>query len=415
MSTTKGWEKVKAAEAAKGINPIFDLVTSKPQGLLGEKSSKKLIDLSLGDPTLYGNFDLSPKVTEAVNQALESKKCNGYLPAAGKMEARKAVADRYSGGYCKLDYTDVFLTSGGCGAIDLAISVLANRGDNVLIPRPGFTMYKTAAMVRGVEHKMYNLLADRKWEVDLEQLESLIDSRTRAVLINNPSNPCGSNFSKEHLLDILALCEKYHIPVITDEIYHGMVFTGEVFYPLSTISESVPVLTVGGLAKQYLVPGWRVGWVTLHDPLKVFSPIKKGLSSLSDMLITVTSFIQKAIPAILDPSNVTEEFHADVRSRLEQHATICEQRLNSIPGLKAATKPQGSMYVMGLVDYSKFRPEVADYFSFFHALKHEENVSILPGDLFDFPDSFRFVITPPPELLNEAFDRIHAFCTRHLL
>jgi tyrosine aminotransferase len=116
----------------------------------------------------------------------------------------------------------------------------------------------------------------------LTHLESLVDSRTRAVLVNNPSNPCGAVYTEEHLRDIIHACERHHLPIIADEIYADMVriisiknslnivyflkvFSNNTFYFLGILSENVPVLSCGGISKRFICPGWRVGWIVLHD------------------------------------------------------------------------------------------------------------------------------------------------------
>ena len=96
-------------------------------------------------------------------------------------------------------------------------------------------------------------------------MEQLIDKDTVAIVVGDPSNPCGSVFSKQHLLDILAVAEKNSLPIIADEIYADLVFKGQHSYPIASLSKNVPVLTCGGLGKKYLVPGWRVGWILIHD------------------------------------------------------------------------------------------------------------------------------------------------------
>jgi len=123
----------------------------------------------------------------------------------------------------------VILASGCSHAIDLSICVLATHGQNILIPRPGFPLYKTLTSVYGIQYKQYNLLADKNWSIDLKHLESLIDENTAAIVVNNPSNPCGSVFSRKHLLEILELAEKYKKPIIADEIYDKFVFTQEIY------------------------------------------------------------------------------------------------------------------------------------------------------------------------------------------
>jgi tyrosine aminotransferase len=92
----------------------------------------------------------------------------------------------------------------------------------------------------------YNLLPDENWAVDLAHLEAQIDSRTKAILVNNPSNPCGNVLSRENLEGVLAIAERHRLPVIADEIYGKMTFTGHVFYPMASLTTTVPVLAVGG-------------------------------------------------------------------------------------------------------------------------------------------------------------------------
>lgn len=109
----------------------------------------------------------------------------------------------------------------------MSICVLAGPGQNILIPRPGFPLYKTLTSVYGVHYKQYNLIAEQNWAIDIEHLESLIDENTAAIVINNPSNPCGSVFSRKHLIQILDLAERYRKPIISDEIYDKFVFSPE--------------------------------------------------------------------------------------------------------------------------------------------------------------------------------------------
>ena len=138
----------------------------------------------------------------------------------------------------------MIFASGCSGALDLCISVLANPGQNILIPRPGFSLYKTLAESMSIHVKHYNLLViilthslrlpgkysfchgfqpEKNWEVDTEHLQSLIDEDTAAIVVNNPSNPCGSVYTAQHIRDVLEVAENYKIPIIADEIYADFV------------------------------------------------------------------------------------------------------------------------------------------------------------------------------------------------
>ncbi len=118
---------------------------------------------------------------------------------------------------------DVVMTSSCSGAMDITTTVLCNPGQSLLLPTPCFGLWQTLAVARGVVVKYYNLLPERSWEADLESLESAIDDTTAAIVVVNPSNPCGSVYSREHLLDIVALAHKHRLPIIADEIYDGIV------------------------------------------------------------------------------------------------------------------------------------------------------------------------------------------------
>ncbi|KAJ2819108.1 hypothetical protein IWW50_005577, partial [Coemansia erecta] len=304
---------------------------------------------------------------------------------------------------------DVVMASGCSGAVEMAISVLCNEGQNILLPRPGFCLYNTVAGSRNIEARLYNLVAERNWEVDIEHMESLIDSNTAAILINNPSNPCGSNFTKAHLQAILGVCERRKIPLISDEIYADMVFDGQVFTPTATLTSTVPILTLGGLAKQWLIPGWRIGWVLVHDRNNAFSQVRQGLFALSTLINGPCAPIQAAIPKIFN--EVPESYLPALNKQLETHARILETELAKAPGIEVIS-PQGAMYVMVKIDLESFS-DIADDADFCHKLKWEENVEILPGECFAYPGTARLVITPPQDKLQAATERIRAFCNRH--
>lgn len=223
--------------AQRTTNPIRAIVDRLQ---IPKDAPKPVISLSIGDPAVFGNLNPHPSVIEAVSRSVSENKSNGYAPSFGTLNARKAVAQRYTTDLCKLTENDVILASGASGAIVLALQAMCNEGDNVLIPRPGFSLYRTVCDSDGVECRYYSLLVsvcqislstihtcsqpDKQWEIDIPNLISQIDSRTRAIVINTPSNPCGAVYSKSHLQELCAALEPYGVPVISDEIYGLFVF-----------------------------------------------------------------------------------------------------------------------------------------------------------------------------------------------
>lgn len=232
---------------------------------------------------MFGNFKTPEFFVETIEENLKSYKHNGYVHSAGTPAARKAVAERFSSPGAEITAEDVVIACGCSGALDLAITALCNAGETLLVPRPGFALYQTLAESKGICVEYYDLDSTKSWEVDLASLEAAIKKSKgpAAILVNNPSNPCGSVYSEEHLKAIITVAEAARLPIIADEIYRNMVFSTAKFVPIAGLSSEVPVLSVGGIAKEFLVPGWRVGWVLVHDKKGRFEKVRAGLYRLS--------------------------------------------------------------------------------------------------------------------------------------
>ncbi|KAJ1657429.1 hypothetical protein IWQ61_003172 [Dispira simplex] len=424
------WTTIPCSQTARNtVNPIRVVVDKMQRARIEWEESQKNhsfsvggkpqspISLSIGDPTVFGNFKTHPAVNEAVRKQLDGYRANGYAPCYGTPTARAAVARKFHTPDAPLTPDDIVLTSACSGALDMAIGCLADPGQNILVPLPGFPLYQTLAHSKGVIAREYRLLPERNWEVDLAHLESLINENTAAVIVNNPSNPCGSVFSYTHLLAILAVCERNHVPIIADEIYADIVFDSSAtegnienrFYPIATLTQTLPILTVGGLAKQWLVPGWRMGWILIHDRQNLFSEVRKGLLALSTLILGPNTLVQMAIPDIF--ANVPSSFLQETITTLSEHARVCQQRLAQIPGLKVVM-PRGAMYMMVGIQVGEFH-DIDNDVDFASLLNLEESVEVLPGQCFNYPNYFRIVLTPPVDKLEEACHRLKRFCHRH--
>jgi len=173
-----------------------------------------LLDNIPHDTLLIVNYSCNAAIIAHLN----GYKANGYGPSNGLLAAREALAKHYSSSDAPLTSKDVFITSGCSDALNISIGVLCNEGQNILLPMPGFSLYETLASSKGIDCKFYPLLPEQNWQVDLEALEGLIDDNTAAILINNPSNPCGSNYSREHLLEILKTASRHSLPIISEYV-----------------------------------------------------------------------------------------------------------------------------------------------------------------------------------------------------
>ncbi|CAE7341158.1 Tat [Symbiodinium sp. KB8] len=410
----KTWHIEPSAFSKRVHNPIRAIVDNikKP-----DDPDKELIPLSLGDPTVFGNFKTPQYFVDKLQENLLSFKHNGYVHSAGPPAARAAVAARYGTATSPLTAEDVVITCGCSGALDFAIGVLLSPGQKLLLPRPGFPLYATLAASKCIDVEYYNLDPAKSWEIDLEHLESVMDPSVGAILVNNPSNPCGSVFSKEHLQAILAIADKHKVPIIADEIYGDMTFPGHTFHPIASLTSTVPVLATGGIAKQFLVPGWRVGWVKVHDQQGLLGEVREALFRMSQLILGANSLIQSALPSLLTPPAGSPDeaalatFKAEVMEQLHANAQVVADGLAAVPGITPIV-PQGAMYVMIGIDVAALDGVVDDQ-DFCQKLLTEQSVFMLPGACFGMPNYARVVFSAPKAKLEEAVKRIAAFCEAH--
>lgn len=403
--------RIRLGERAKGIrNPIreiMDTIAGK------ENPSKSLVSLAQGDPTCYPHLRPSAEMVLAVSHAVNLGQNNGYQPSQGSARCRAAVAAFFdTPGRPTLQAKDVFMTLGCSEALSHCIAALAAPGSNLLLPRPGFPLYQVLCDYHGVEVRYYDLLPEKGWQCDIGGIAKLVDKNTCGLLINNPSNPCGTVFPREHLEEVLKAALQLRLPVIADEVYAGMSFSRP-FVSCAAASAQVPILSVCALSKRWLAPGWRLGWISVHDADGAFADagVPETLLKLCQVSLGPTAPLQAAMPEILTTVPDGCAWHRDVLAALEASAQCCVRRCKRIPGLEVAAEPEGSMYLM-----VRLQPGVLnidDDVKFAGKLLEEESVAVLPGQCFCAPSFFRVVFAAPVEVLEEAWDRIESFCHRH--
>ncbi|KAK1296151.1 putative aminotransferase TAT2 [Acorus calamus] len=339
------------------LRSVVSDLTSRPN------PDKSVIGLALGDASAFpcfrsGRDALTKPVFDVVDSALSS---TAYPPSFGYPFARRAVAE-YLG--CGIKEGEIYLTSGATQAIQVILSALAGPGRNVLLPRPGFPVYASTCRLAGIEPRFYDLLPLNNWELNPSQIMSLADSNTVAIMVTNPNNPCGVVFSRSHLLEIMEVAGKLHLPVIADEIYGHMTFGEAKFVPMASLASAAgstpPVITIGGLSKRWMVPGWRMGWLAFSDPRRNIRQVMTAVDMLMNLALGPDSIVQ-----------------------VEVQTTI----------------------LAGINDDMDFARE----------LMEEESVLILPGSVIGLKNWVRIFFGAPVNMLNEAFDRIHSFCERRRL
>ncbi|OVA00345.1 Aminotransferase [Macleaya cordata] len=380
------------------------------KGSLDAADERPTIPLGHGDPSVFPCFRTTHIVEEALNDAVRSANFNSYSPSAGVLPARRSVAEYLSRDLpYKLSSDDVFVTSGCRQAIEVALSVLAYPGANILIPRPGYPHYEVYAPFINLKVRHFDLLPDKGWEVDLDAVEALADENTIAIVIINPGNPCGSVLTYQHLKKVAETARRLGILVIADEVYGYITFGSNAFVPMGVFGSIVPVLTLGSISKRWILPGWRLGWLAITDPngLLKETEIVDGIKQFLSFSSNPSSVIQGAVPQILE--NTKEDFFNKIISVLRQSADICYDELKEIACITCPHKPEGSMFVMVKLNESLME-DIHDDMDFCLKLAKEESVILLPGTVLGLKNWLRITFAIDPSSLKDAMERIKSFC-----
>ena len=192
-----------------------------------------------------------------------------------------------------------------------------------------------------------------------------------------------------------------------------MVFNEQTFYSINELSHNVPCITIGGIAKKYVVPGWRVGWCIVNDRQNKLISIRSAIESLSQLIVGANTLIQYAIPNLLlhtDPL-----YYTSMINTLQSNAMYLYNRLVDIPCFNVI-KPQAAMYVMCEIKLQLFSSnnKITNDTTFCAQLLNEQNVILLPGSCFNAYNYVRFVYCAPIHILDEACNRIDEFCKQHI-
>lgn len=369
-----------------------------------ENQGKKILYCNIGDPCKY-DFKTPEHIIEAAISALRTKE-NGYAPSYGCQEAREAISaflNKKNG--LKTVPDDIFVTTGASEGIELALAALLNPGENALIPVPGYPLYQAALTKLGAQAKTYGF--DSSWFPSLNSIGNAIDEKTRAIILINPNNPTGAVYDKQILEDILALAKRRNLVVFSDEIYDKLIFRKK-HYSTASLSGEVPVITLNGMSKAYLVPGWRIGWLALSnfESPKYASALKK----LFDARLCSPSPFQYAISAALNgPQDHIQETNAKLEKRRD---LVYDKLINT--GLISCVKPEAAFYMTPKLINSKFKNDE----EFILTLLKETGVLFVHGSGFmtDPTDLFfRIVYLPPENILEEAMDKFTAFIKKYAL
>lgn len=238
----------------------------------------------------------------------------------------------------------VIITSGTSEGIELALTTLAESGDEVLVPTPTYPLYTAVLAKIGAQAVFYRTDVTRGWQPDIDHIRSLVSPRTRALVVIDPNNPTGATYPLDTRRALLDIADTNNIPLLADEVYADLAFDGPVA-ALAAQNADAPVITFSSLSKAYLAPGWRSGWMAVGRTARL-DDVLAGIKKLADGRLCSTGPMEYALVAAL----TGDRSHQQVfRSALRERAAITYTRFNAIDGITCVA-PSAAFYAMPKVE-----------------------------------------------------------------
>ena len=363
------------------------------------RQGHKVVPLNIGDPLNF-DFQTPPHIIEAVYKAMREGK-NGYAPSPGIPVALEAVR----GEAARKGITtvrDVFITSGVSETVDACISALVNPGENILTPRPDYPLYSAILCKLGIDLNTYDLNEEDGWQPELADLERKLTPETRGIVLINPNNPTGSLCTRQMLEQVAELARRHNLIVFSDEIYDKLILDGTPHIAFAAVAPDVPCVTFGGMSKNYLVPGWRIGWGIVSGEAKTVKSYTDGVQRLLRARLCANHPEQYAIKAALEgPQDHLVEVQRKLRSRRDLTQKWCE----STPRVSCVL-PRGAFYAYPRLDI----PESDEVFV--KELIRQKHVMVVHGSGFGQKPGtqhFRIVFLPDEQTLGKAYAAIGDF------
>lgn len=367
-----------------------------------KRTGKEMLYLNIGDPNVYDH--VTPRhIIEATYQAMLNNN-NGYSPSSGIKDALNAI-ERDAVGKGIENVLDVFITTGASEAIEICLTALLNAGDNFLMPTPGYPLYTAVQSKLELEPNPYYLDESNGWQPDIEDIKSKINDRTKAIVVINPNNPTGSIASKETLEKIISIALEHDLLVIADEIYDKLIFDGKKHVSLASLNKDVSCITFSGLSKNFVAPGFRLGWGVVSGRHVVMADYIDAINKILRARVCANHPEQYAVVPALegDQSHIVA-----LNKTLQKRRDITDKMLNDIPGI-TLVKPQGAFYAFPSVD-------VDDDNKFVSELIRQTGVVVVPGTGFGQKPGthhFRVVILPNEEMLIKSYNLIGDFLSKY--
>jgi len=369
------------------------------------RQGHKVLPLNVGDPNIF-DFETPQHIIEAVYKAMRDGK-NGYAPSSGIPEALEAIR----GEAARKGITtarDVFVTTGVSETVDVCLSALVNPGEDVLTPSPDYPLYSAVLCKLGIKLNVYDLDENDGWQPELADIERKLTPRTRGIVLINPNNPTGALCTRQMLEQIAELARRHNLMVFADEIYDKLILDSDSLgnatphIAFAAVAPDVPCVTFGGMSKNYLVPGWRIGWGIVSGDAGAVKAYTEGVHRLLRARLCANHPEQYGIRAALEGP---QDHLVDVRRKLCSRRDLTQRWCEATPRVSCVA-PRGAFYAFPRIEI----PESDEIFV--KELIRQKHVMVVHGSGFGQKPGtqhFRIVFLPDEQTLEKAYAGIAEF------
>jgi alanine-synthesizing transaminase len=365
-----------------------------------EQAGRKVRYLNIGDPNQFG-FLTPPHLIDAVVKAMRDGH-NGYAPSPGIVEAREAAAADFAARGVSVSADRVLITSGTSEGIELAITAIVDEGDEVLVPSPTYPLYTAVLAKIGAQPAFYRTDHTNQWLPDLDHIKSLINAKTRALVVIDPNNPTGAVYPGTTRRALIDIAETHGLVILADEVYGDLSYDGPV-PAMAALDNDAPIISYSSLSKAYLAPGWRAGWMAVGSTPRL-DPALAAIKKLADGRLCSPAPMQYAVTAALTGDR---SHQIEFRNALRQRAELTTARMNAIPGI-SCVMPKSAFYAMPKVELPPGKSDT----DFVLGLLRSKGVLTVYGSGFAtaLTDGFfRIVFLASPQELGAIYDDVADF------
>lgn len=392
---------MELARRVQTLTPSSTLaITAMANALKAE--GHDVIGLGAGEP----DFNTPENILEAAQKAMYEGHTK-YTPSGGIPALKEAIIKKYKVDH-QLTYetNQVIVTTGAKHALYTLFQALLDPGEEVIVPAPYWVSYPEQIKLAEGTPVVVKALEENDFKLSPEQVEEAITGRTKAIIINSPSNPTGMLYSKDELEKIGEVCKRHNVYIISDEIYEKLIYGDGTHVSMAQVSEELKnqTIIINGVSKSHAMTGWRIGYALGDEKL-----IKAMTNLASHSTSNPTTIAQyAALEAYTSSQEKVEEMKVAFSHRLEK----LYDWITDIPGIECV-KPKGAFYLFPNVSKAVEANNFDSVDDWVKALLEEEKVALVPGSGFGSEQNVRLSYATSLDQLEEASKRIRRFVEKH--